>query len=414
MATTDTSGDIAADTTTSFIVAVPYQGANGPVAGSYAQVLRMGSWDTTIEAGIVDSSGNKMQTATTKDGITTITNPNYAGSDPLQNAGVLVYSADQYTVYSPSIVMVGSQSSSSWSDENLTVTTSGNSVQAYTYSGPAGMNATYSRANSLGMTLGYSATFVVGSLMTVWAGNDASTGVGGLLWSNFGLTQNIFDGQVVNINGATISVQGIGETSLTTNASIVATTSITLTVNPLTAGATSALTVATTLGQAARFAGDAVVALGGAAVDAAIGISTDELDATKTKISTSVDDSYDSALAISAAIIAIQAIASLSGIVMSAAATGLAAATTSGQLELGLVRSSLSQGYQSGVNVTVGAVAIASPDTEVEGFASLTLTSGTSSIAITPAGIILTVGGSNIAITAASIIATGATQGFNP
>lgn len=414
MSETDDPGDIAANSETSFIVAVPLQGSNGPVPGSYAQVLRMGAWDAGIELGIVDASGKPLLTGGDFTDPDSAKNTYYTGDDPLQDKGVLLYSADEYTVYAPQVRTVGETSSSSWSNQNMTVTTDGNKVIAYTYSGPLGINATYQKQSSLSMTFGYNCSFVLGSAMTVWTINDASTGLGGLLWSNFGLTQNIFDGQVVNINGSDISVQGIGATSLTDNASIVATTGITLTVNPLNGVATAALKAAGLLGQIARFAGDAVVGLGAAAVNVATTVTTSDLKAGETSISTAVQDSYDAALAVSAAIVAIQAIASLAGITMSLAAKGLQAATTSGQLSLGVGQSTLTQGPGTRFGLMPGFLSFNAPTIDVAAPTIITFDSGGSQIVLTPAGIDLIVGASTISITAAGIQATGPTAGFNP
>jgi hypothetical protein len=407
MSDTDTQSDIAANSETSFIVAVPYQGSNGPVAGSYAQLLRMGAWDTTIETGLVTSDGKAFYTSAGGNSI-------YQGDDPLQDKGILVYSADEYTVYSPQIRTVGETSSSSWSNQNMTVTTDGDKVVAYSYSGPLGITASYQNQDAISMTFGYNCSFVLGSAMTVWTINDASTGLGGLLWSNFGLTQNIFDGQVVNINGSDITVQGIGATSLTESSSIVATSNITLTVNPLTTAATVALKVAGILGQVARFAGDGVVGLGAAAVNVATTVSTEELSEGESSISTAVKDSYDAALAVSAAIVAIQAIASLAGITMSAAAKGLQTATTSGALSLGVAQSSLTQGAGARVGLMPGFVSVDATSVAITGPTIVSIDSGLSKVQVMPAGIFLECGASKIEITAAGIQATGLTAGFNP
>jgi hypothetical protein len=405
MSDTDPQGDIAANSATSFIVAVPYQGGNGPVPGSYAQLLRMGAWDTTIETGLVTSDGKTFYTTTGKNSI-------YQGSDPLQDKGMLAYSADQYTVYSPQVRMVGRTSSSSWSNQNMTVTTSGDKVTAYTYSGPLGIKASYQNQNTIAMTFGYNCNFVLGSSISASTINNASTGMGGRLSSNFGLTQNLYDGQTVTINGSAMAVQGIGATSVNESSSTLAASSITLAVNP--AASTTTMTAARLLGQITRFAGDGVVGLGATSINVATTVSTAALRDGESAISDAVKGSYDAALAVSAAIVAIQAIASLAGITMSVAAKGLQTATTSGSLSLGVAQSTLSQGMDARLALAPAYVLLSADVTDIKATTALSIASGQSKILLTDVGIFLECGPSKIEITDTGIQATGPTTGFNP
>ncbi len=407
MSDAEAQGDIATNDGTSFIVAVPYLENGTPQAGKYAQVLRMGAWDSTIEAGLVDSSGNTIWSVAGG-------NTAYTGDDPLQDPGILAYSADQYTIYSPTIRIVGQVTASSWASENYNVTVSGGEVVAYSYSAWSGATMSWQHGSNYSITSGNEVGFILGNAMTVWAGNDASTGFGGLLWSNVGVTQNLFHGQVVNINGPDLSVQGMGSTSLTRYATTVATGSIALTVNMTAGAAFKGQILVDRLGFLTRMA--TIVAVGTAgAVDAVDLANTDVMNAAggEHRIATAAKTVGDLMEAVSAAIVGIQIMTVLTGITMSALADTIAKLPVAGALTLGGTESELRQGPTSSVKLTPMAATISSVTGSVKMTEELNIEAGLeTSVLVSPDGIVLKCGSSSLIVTRMGIIAQGMTTGF--
>lgn len=381
------SGEDPVDSSVGFVVTVPYVQNDTPVSGTYAQVLRMGGWASTNEALIVDSSGNFIMTTTNG----TTTNTSYTGDDPLQDKGILIYSADQYTVYAPQIRAVGSTSTSSWANEQMTITTDGTDVVGYSYVGPLGFTASFQKLDAISITNGSTSNFIAGNAMTVWSGNDASTGLGGLLWSNFGLTQNIFDGQVVNINGPDMSVQGRFATSIAPTVSTAATRSIELAVNPISAFGNTSMTVASrmrllTLAAGALAAGVAPVVIDNLAIH-----STDNMSASESDIKASAKAEFDAAAVISVTIIAIQAIASLSGLVLTAAAGALFTADPFSKLSLGVEEAVLSIA-PSALTLSPATAKLNSPTVTVASTVETTIQCAPAKIEMSPVQIVLSMG----------------------
>ncbi len=184
MSETGTTSDIAADNSATFIVAVPYQGADGPVPGSYAQVLRMGAADPTIEGGVVDADG------------ATLPDQEPARSEP----GVFVYSADQYAAYSPKVTVA--------TDDQLSLTRGprGNILQ-FSAANAIGGAANYLVGRGLSMGFGMGTTLGMGGAVSATLGNSASMNTGLQFASNLGLTLNFSEGQIVTIAADDTAIQ---------------------------------------------------------------------------------------------------------------------------------------------------------------------------------------------------------------
>lgn len=128
---------------------------------------------------------------------------------PLGGEGVALHSSNQISFFAPTI----NQSSNT----SLNVTWASSSrigILAGQVQDAAGTltNATYQVVDDLTTTVGNVLNTVAGQSATVWTGADASTGLGSLLWSNFGATQNVFGGMVTNMTNGAVEVQGWGET----------------------------------------------------------------------------------------------------------------------------------------------------------------------------------------------------------
>ncbi|MGE0418327.1 MAG: hypothetical protein AB7O80_16110, partial [Acetobacteraceae bacterium] len=243
------------------------------------------------------------------------------------------------------------------------------------------------------MTAGYSANFILGGAMTVWTGNDASTGLGGLLWSNVGLTQNIFDGQVVNINGSDFNVQGIGAVSLGQSASLLATRRVEIAANTM-AGywSLSAQELANFLSQLSRFATVAAGGLMPAAIDALTLATTSRLGEGEKKIESHAQIEFDTAGVISTLIIAVQALTSLTGIMMSVACRSLVTGTIGGKLVIDAFESKLSCGLDSHLSVGDSSIAASAPKIHATAPFEIEFTCGIAAITMTPEGLILRAG----------------------
>ena len=121
-----------------------------------------------------------------------------------------------------------------WSSDSLSINTNGTDVVAANYVSPGGgATINFQKQSIYNSTLGDSSNFLTGNQLNYWLGNSASTGLGSLLWSNLGVTQNVFGGQVTNIYNTGIDVQGFGETKIQESYDLTTTGGLTLSVQAL-------------------------------------------------------------------------------------------------------------------------------------------------------------------------------------
>lgn len=95
-----------------------------------------------------------------------------------------------------------------------------NLLSSASWQGPNVASVSYQAALAFNLNVANTANMLVGNSLTYWLGNDASTGTGSLLWSNFGHTQNIFGGQVVNLTNNMFEVQGYGGGAYTSSTNV--------------------------------------------------------------------------------------------------------------------------------------------------------------------------------------------------
>ncbi len=192
--------------------------------------------------------------------LATVAPPAAPPNSPAFNShGALLHSTDAIDLFAPLInqtaktLTTNTDVRTDFTSDTLATLFNGSQIASITRVAPdsTGILSTSSVqvADNYATLIGSALSTIAGSSATAWTGNDASTGVGSLLWSNCGTTQNVFGGQVVNILNGGIDVQGFGEAKLT-DFSVVAPTSIKLAVSPLVAmqvTANSVITVITAL-----------------------------------------------------------------------------------------------------------------------------------------------------------------------
>jgi hypothetical protein len=162
--------------------------------------------------------------------------PANASSSATYPTGVLIYSNQNVNLASPVISQSASEYTS-FTGDNLSVVHDGKIAVSATYTTPGfPFTSTYQLLAAMNVTVGPVSNFLTPTALTYWLGNDASTGLGSLLWSNFGTTQNVFGGQIVNIINSSIDVQGLGESKLQDSYGLDVTTTLDLVVSPLVAG----------------------------------------------------------------------------------------------------------------------------------------------------------------------------------
>lgn len=221
-----------------------------------------------------------------------------ASDTPFGGNGIVLHSTDQISSFAPSItntaqsVTNNTDSMTTYSGETFSVVYSGQNsigVLSSQTKGSAGVltNANYSVVNNLSSVVGNSTTTVGGSMATVWAGADASTGIGSLLWSNFGATSNLFGGSIVNIINGAVDLQGWGETKLSDFA-VLAPATASLAVAPIGAAATLAgriLGLAQALALGGGVINGALVAL----MEAGVGAAADVIGKDEAKLKVDLD-----------------------------------------------------------------------------------------------------------------------------
>ena len=397
---------------TTFSLGIPAPGQTQP---AYMYTLRLGAADPKVDNYVVYGENGSYTMAATP-----------TGDDPRANEGIVLYSYDNFTVYAPTSQTV-SNIWSDWSAESLSVTVTNGLVSNASFSSK-GLISTYASAAQMAINASDLVSFNGGNTMTVWAGNDASTGVGGLLWSNYGATQNIFGGQIVNItaapgNGVVMNVQGWGETALASTYAVSAATSITFSVDPLAvaaAGTPAKIWADRLMTASLVVAGVASVVAG--IEDAAIGTTLDIIGAPTmenyNKIKATMITAASVSAALSSVIVACQIAAMAAGIVASRAAGSTLGGTipslkmdafdidlnlsVSNYLKISPAQSVLSGGPATTIMGDIYQVAITAPRTNITSTGSIQLTCGASSILLTPnlisiRGTTVTVNGANVA-----------------
>ncbi|WP_048859546.1 hypothetical protein [Acidisphaera rubrifaciens] len=397
---------------TTFALGIPAPGQTQP---AYMYTLRLGAADPKVDNYVVYGENGSYTMAATP-----------TGDDPRANEGIVLYSYDNFTVYSPNTQYIANIKAD-WSAEALSATVTNGLVSNASYSSK-GLISTYASAAQMAINASDLVSFNGGNTMTVWAGNDASTGVGGLLWSNYGATQNIFGGQIVNItaapgNGVVMNVQGWGEAALASAYAVSAATSIKFSVDPLAVAAagtpaqkwadalmTASLVVA---GVASMLAGIEDVGIG-TALDLIGAPTMENYDKIKTTMITAASVSA----ALSSVIVACQIAAMAAGIVASQAAGSSLGGTvpsfemtpTSIMLEaddanfLTVTDAGILMSAAPGTTITVdgGSNSIKTPAMQITSAQSIVLMCGTSSITLMPN--IVQIRGTSVQVNGANVL----------
>lgn len=221
-----------------------------------------------------------------------------ASATPFGGNGIVLHSTDQISSFAPSItntaqsITNNTDSITSYSGETFSVVYAGDSsigVLSAQTKGSGGVltNANYSVVNNLSSMIGNSTTTVGGSMATVWAGADASTGIGSLLWSNFGVTENLFGGAIVNIINGAIDLQGWGETKFS-DFGVLAPHEVSLEVAPIGAATTLASKILV-LAQALALGGGVVNGALVALMEAGVGAAADVIGKDEAKLKTDLE-----------------------------------------------------------------------------------------------------------------------------
>ncbi|MBS0558688.1 MAG: hypothetical protein JSR21_01405 [Proteobacteria bacterium] len=254
--------------------------------------LRLGQPDSDVEKSL--SAAPKAGTIKTENGF---------------DSGVLLYTQGHYQTVAPAVT--------TWSGDTLSAVRSGNYLVSASYVTPDLPYAVnYSSQLVYSTTFGNVSNFVTGNQLAYWLGNSASTGVGGLLWSNVGLTQNVFAGQIVNVISDSIDVQGWREAKGQVVADTIASTSVGLAVSPATGVTVEAIagSVKLKLGRANAI----VAAILAAGSQAAIGI-TGDITADPDALRIALQVSGGALGVASTAVLLLQAVVASSGLAVKAA-----------------------------------------------------------------------------------------------
>jgi hypothetical protein len=256
-----------------------------------------------------------------------------SGTSPF-SAGILLYTTGVYELVAPTFT--------SWSGDSLSVIRNGGEVVSASYTLPSQpFTTTFQMAAQLNATIGNVSNFVTGNELNYWLGNSASTGLGGLLWSNVGLTQNVFGGQIVNVINSAIDVQGIGEAKLQTGFELVASGDIDLLISPAANASASAL-----MGKYQKWAAivGAAVPLAGTAINDVQTSVAGALTSNSEKMRDVMIASFSELSAMTAAVVVLQAAVALAGLKAKAAAAAAIGASAA-SIEMS----------SAGITLTVGA-----------------------------------------------------------
>lgn len=314
---------------------------------------------------------------------------------------------------------------SAFSPSSLNAVTNGNdgplcyaSLTTGSFGGYRPANVTFQNTDQMTMSEGASSNFLTGDALTFWTGNDQSTGFGGLLWSNYGFTTNLFGGTIINIANATADLQGFGEYGsykISPGYGVIAPDTVSLKVAPSTAAA-AAYTASLSLFMNRIMAVGSLVT---AAYSAGVLSQLNDVDTSKT---TSLKDrmtaTNEDLEIMTMLVVGVQALSAVLAAMLTIARPVAGAAATS---EISLADGScyLSAGLDPtstlGLTAEVatlnstGAVSILAGDALLaQGMTSTTLTcTSVTSVAMTPATLTLTAGPTSIMLGPTGITMNG-------
>ena len=403
---------------TTFSLGIPAPGQPQP---AYMYTLRLGAVDPKVDDHVVYGEGGNYRMAAT---------PNK--TDPLGEQGIVLYSYDNLTLFGPNSTYLSSKRKDI-SEETLTATVKNGLVSNASYSSH-GLISTYASAAQMAINASEMVTFNGGNALTVAAGNPAATGIGGLLKSNYGATQNIYGGQIVNmtssdwtgwsgITGFVMSVQGWGQATLLNEYALAAATSIRFVVDPLVVGAEGSRTgkLADWLKRASILVN--FIASTVAGIEAmAIGVTLDTLEAATTDNHDKIKDTMIAAAAASASVSGVIVACQIAAIAAGAAARLAAgssrggtvpsfemtnalitlAANATNSIEVSGAGTIISALPSTTTEITQDQIWIISPRIGIDSPESITLSCGNSSIVLLPEliqirGTAVQVNGANVA-----------------
>lgn len=281
------------DTATYYSVDVP----SAKVSGYF----RIGDPDDAVEANLPDTPTPG----------TVVNGANFA-------SGIVLYTSGHYQVVTPVV--------STWSGDSLSVTKNGSALVSASYTLPSQpLTMNFQMQDVTASTIGNLSNFIAGNQLAYWIGNSASTGVGGLLWSNFGVTQNVFGGQVVNVINNSIDVQGWAEAKLSTSAELLAQTGIDLLVSP-----TAVTSAPAILGRGKQLTSviATITALSGTAISDVQTSVAGAFTSDPTKMRDVMIASFAELSTVTAAVLVLQAMVALAGLTVSGEAEAARAVNT--------------------------------------------------------------------------------------
>ncbi|MDE2515737.1 MAG: hypothetical protein KGL12_06915 [Rhodospirillales bacterium] len=296
--------------------------------------MRLGQPDTNAE--------NTLSTSPT---------PGDATSSGNFNPGVLLYTQGQYQQVAPVVT--------SWSGDSLSAVKDGNTLVNASYTAPsAQFTYNFGIEAVFNTTIGNVSNFVTGNQLAYWVGNSASTGLGGLLWSNVGLTQNVFAGQIVNLINKNIDIQGVGEAKVQRDFEVLTGQTIDLLVNPAATVSAAAIAGAIRTGLVSLSAiGVAALAI---ASEMQTGISGD-LTSDPETLRKNFKDSAKELVGATAAVFLLQAVVASAGRAVQAVAQSAKAAAAA-KLSMGEIGVTIQAGPNSALMITADGVYIKGPE----------------------------------------------------
>ncbi len=205
-------GDTQGNNPVSFAAVVP-KSAKDQTVRNY---LRLGDADSVYESKLENPS-------TCHSNATLATHP-----------GALLYSTEQVSLVAPAIIQTAG-AVTDWSDDKLSIVGKDGKFSSATWlagsqTWPA--TTTFQRADDFNTTLGSITNAITGNTISQVLGNIANSSVGSSLRANYGHTQNVFSGQVVDIVNRSITVKGLGPRSIAPTHKVVASSSVSLAVSP--------------------------------------------------------------------------------------------------------------------------------------------------------------------------------------
>lgn len=240
-----------------------------------------------------------------------------ASDTPFGGNGIVLHSTDQIYTFAPSITQkaealnIDTANVSTWTaGANTAIYYDNDRKSIAVLSGqskdPTGIaaNLNYQVVDNLSALVGNSVSTVGGSAATIWAGADASTGIGSLLWSNFGFTQNLFGGYVANITNGSMELQGLNEAKLS-DLEVLAPNSIELSVAPI-GGAAAISSGLAKICNAVAIVGGLVNAVLAVGMEATTGAEAGAAKGNADKLQKALDDMKAEMLALTGLTVALQ------------------------------------------------------------------------------------------------------------